>query len=255
MWQRSFWVALTQACTGTVFVVVVSVGVYAQVMSSGSYQIQSDSINVGGGYSSSSNYVQESTAGEVATGQSTSANYSLKAGYQQMQEVYISLSTVADVVLSPAIGGLSGGVSNASTTFTIITDSPSGYQVTYYSALAPAMQGPFSVINNYTPAGTVPDFSFVTTSTQAHFGFSPEGVDIVSRYRDNGSVCGVGSGNTSVTCWDMVSTTPQQIVVGTDSNHPLGATTTLRFRVGIGNSVGLTAGTYTATTTLTAIPL
>jgi hypothetical protein len=255
MWRRSFGVTLAQAVVGTILVMVSLVSVYAQVMSSGSYQIQSDSINVGGGFGTSTNYVQESTIGEVATGESTSTNYLLQAGYQQMQAVYLSLSVLDDVLLTPAIGGLSGGVSNGSTTFTVLTDSPSGYQVTYNSALAPAMQGTFGVINNYTPAGAVPDFTFVTGSSQAHFGFSPEGVDVASRYLDNGSVCGAGTTDTSLACWDMVSTTPRQIVVGTGANQPTGATTTLRFRVGVGATAGVTAGMYTATTTITAIPL
>ena len=46
----------------------------AQVRSSTNYQLQSDSINIGGGLSSSTNFVQESTVGEVATGVGTSTN-------------------------------------------------------------------------------------------------------------------------------------------------------------------------------------
>jgi hypothetical protein len=66
---------------------------FAQVRSSSNYQLQSDSINIGGGFSSSTSYIQESTVGEVATGISDSSSYSLRAGYQQMQEVYISMTT------------------------------------------------------------------------------------------------------------------------------------------------------------------
>ena len=72
----------------------------AQVRTSSNYQLQSDSINVGGGLSDSASYSLQSTAGEVATGESNSASFSLRAGYQQMQEVYISLSSIADVVMS-----------------------------------------------------------------------------------------------------------------------------------------------------------
>jgi len=77
----------------------------------------------------------------------------------------------------------------------------------------------------------------------------------VARYRDNGGACGVSSGDTALACWDGVSTTAQTIVTGTGSNHPSGATTTLRFRVGISSGASVTAGTYTATTTITALPL
>ncbi len=247
--------ALWRALAVTLMLVYLVVHASAQVMTSGSYQIQSDSINMGGGLSSSTSYVIESTAGEIATGESGSTNYSLRAGYQQMQEVFISLTPISDVVLSPALGGLTGGTSNGSTTFTVTTDSPSGYSVTFGATLAPAMQSAVGTIANYVPVSGVPDFVFDTSSNEAHFGFSPEGSDVIARYRDNGSTCGTGSGDTVLACWDMVSTTPQVILSGSDANHPLGATSTLRFRVGIGSTAGVIAGQYTATTTITALPL
>ncbi len=82
----------------------------AQVMQSGSYRIQSDSINFGGGFSTSTNYELESTAGEVATGESSSTAYGMRAGYQQMQEVYLSLSGFGAVSMSPSIAGITGGI-------------------------------------------------------------------------------------------------------------------------------------------------
>jgi hypothetical protein len=156
----------------------------AQVMQSGSYRIQSDSINFGGGFSSSTNYLLESTAGEIATGESSSATYELKAGYQQMQEVYISLSGFGAVTLSPSIPGISGGFSNGSTTVTVITDSPSGYELLVSSLSSPAMQKDGDTIADYVPSGVVPDFAFTTDAADAHLGYTPEGVDIVSYFRD-----------------------------------------------------------------------
>jgi len=228
----------------------------AQVMSSATYRIQTDSVNVGGGYGTSTSYTLETTAGEVSSGLSSSTNYQLRAGYQQMQEVFLSMTAIADVVMTPSLGGLTGGTSNGSTSFVVVTDSPSGYTLTLAAALSPAMQGnPAGTIANYVPAAGVPDFVFSTAAAQARFGFSPEGVNLVARYRDNGGACGVSSGDTALACWDGVSTTAQTIVTGTGSNHPSGATTTLRFRVGISSGASVTAGTYTATTTITALPL
>jgi hypothetical protein len=223
-------------------------------MESGSFQIQSDSINFAGGLSSSTSYVLESTAGEVGSGNSNSTNYKLKAGYQQMQEVYIALSGSADVTMSPAISGVTGGESNGSTTVTVITDSPAGYSLTIESQTSPAMQGPSASIADYVPTGN-PDFSFITGVNDAHFGFSPEGVDVVQRFRDNTSLCNVGGLDTSFACWDGLAVTAQTIASASNANHPQGATTTLRFKVGIGGGVGQAPGVYTATTTLTAIPL
>lgn len=227
----------------------------AQVRTSPSYQLESDSINFGGGLSSSSNYSLESTAGEVATGDSDSASYSVRAGYQQMQSVFISITTPANVTLLPAIGGITGGTASGSTSVVVLTDSPSGYELTLAAASSPAMQKGSDVIYDYvSTAAPNPDFLFTTAGSDVHFGFSPEGPDVVNRYRHNGSDCNSGSTNTAERCWDGLSTTPLSIARGA-ANHPSGATTTLHFRVGVGGLVVVPEGEYIATTTLTALPL
>ncbi len=227
----------------------------AQVMTSTNYKIQSDSVNVGGGYSTSTNYGLETTAGEVATGQSTSTNYQLRAGYQQMQEVFMSLSAVSTINLTPNLGGVSGGTSNGSTTVVVITDSPSGYQLTIKVGNTPAMQSGAASIADYVPVGAQPDYLFITDPTDAQLGYSPEGIHVAARFRDNGSACGVGSGDVALRCWDGLATTSKTIATAAVANQPAGATTTINFRVGIGGSVGVTPGLYVATTTLTALPL
>lgn len=226
-----------------------------QVRSSTNYQLQSDSINFGGGLSTSSNYELESTAGEIATGLSTSSSYSLKAGYQQMQEVFISITTPDSVTMSPSIGGITGGTSNGTTSVSVVTDSPSGYQLTIKAEGNPAMQKGVDTISDYAPvASPDPDFSFTTNSNDAHFGFSPAGNDITQRWLDDSSDCNTGSNNTALSCWDGLSTSDKTIAQGS-ANYPGGATTTLHFRVGIGGGTVVTAGVYTATSTVTALPL
>lgn len=226
----------------------------AQVMSSTNYKIQSDSVNVGGGRSTSTNYGLESTVGEVASGLSSSTNYQLRAGYQHMQEVFLSMSVPAAVILS-SLGGISGGISTGSTSVLVITDSPAGYQIMIKASSSPAMQNGVNTIADYAPAGGVPDFAFVNIPTDVHFGFSPEGNNLATRYKDNGSICGTGSSDTAGRCWDGLSTTDRTIVNATAANQPSGATTSIRFQVGIGGRVAVPAGTYTATTTITALPL
>jgi hypothetical protein len=228
--------------------------VMAQVMGSTNYRIQSDSVNLGGGLGTSTTYRLESTAGEVGTGELTSTTYALKAGYQQMQEVYIALTAASSVSLSPSIPGISGGISNGSTTVTVTTDSPSGYTLTILASQNPAMQKGADTIADYTPGGA-PDYTFVTNPADAHLGYSPSGVDIVSRFRDNGVSCNVGTDDTPLACWDGLSTSAATVAQRTSSNQPLGSTTTVFFRVGVGGSVFKASGTYTATTTLTALPL
>lgn len=229
---------------------------FAQVMESSSYRIQSDSVNFGGGFSSSTNYSLESTAGEIATGEGESATYKLKAGYQQMQEVYIALAGAQNVLLSPSIPGITGGTSNGSTTVTVTTDSRAGYSLTIAGSGIPAMVSGANSILDYAPSGGNPDFTFTTDVTDSQFGYSPEGVDVATRFKDNGvNTCGGGAFDTSLACWDGLSTTERGIALRTTANHPLGSTTTIHFRVGIGGGVNQPSGVYTATTTLTALPL
>jgi len=229
--------------------------VAAQTRSSTNYQMQSESINFAGGLSTSSNYTQESTLGEVGTGEASSASYQLRAGYQQMQEIFISVSTPGNVTLSGVLGGITGGESNGSTTVTVVTDNPAGYQLFITAATAPAMQKGSDTIPDYVPSSApTPDFLFDTASTEAHLGMAVVGSDVIARFRNNGSACAVGSFSTPERCWVGLTTTDQLIGMGTGANHPLGSTTTLQFRVGIGTQRVVPAGIYTATTTVTALP-
>lgn len=227
----------------------------AQVMGSTNYRIQSDSINVGGGLSSSTNYTQESTVGEAGSGESSSETFTLRAGYQQMQEVYIAVSGATTTVLSPALGGISGGTSNGSTTVTVVTDSPSGYSLSIASESSPAMQSGANTLADYDTVGAAPDFNFLTDASDAHLGFTPEGSDVALRFQDSGGVCNSAGTDTSLACWDGLSTTSEVIAEGVGANHPDGATTTIHFRVGIGGGAQAVPGVYTATTTVTAVPL
>ena len=228
---------------------------YAQVMQSGSYQIQSDSVNVGGGLSSSDNYITESTAGEIATGPSDSASFSLRAGYQQMQEVYLALAGGGNVVMDQPINGITGGSANGSTTFTATTDSSGGYQLTIEASDSPAMQSPLDTIADYVPATADPDLNFTTDATESHFAYSPFGSHVVQRFQTNGSGCNVSGSASSTACWDGLSTTAETIAQTSSANHPTGTETTVYFKVGVGSSVVQTAGTYTATSTVTLLSL
>lgn len=246
------------ACVSLIIVPIIMFGIVvgdAQVMQSTSYRIESDSVNFGGGLSSSTNYVLESTGGEIATGDSTSTSYTLKAGYQQMVTQFISLSSPAGVTMTPSLVGITGGESNGSTTVTVITDSTAGYELSISAAVSPAMVKGGDSILDYVPGGA-PDYTFTTDPTDAHFGYSPSGVDVVARFKDDGvSVCNTGSNETPLACWDGLATSLEVLSRSSSSNIPLGATTTVYFKVGLGNGVVVAPGVYVATTTLTAVAL
>lgn len=229
--------------------------IFAQVMSSGSYEIESDSINFGGGFSSSTNYVQESTFGEIATGESGSANYNLYAGYQQMQEVYLAISAAADVTLSPSIDGTTGGTANGSTTVTVTTDNALGYSLYIRASSSPALTSGANSFSDYSPAGADPDFTFSILASDSEFGFSPEGAHVAQEYLDNGTTCNTGALESNDSCWRGLTTTDELIAESSVPNHPNGTDTVIEFRAQVGASSVQPAGTYQATTTLTVIAL
>ena len=245
---------ITTITVASIVTLIYVQAVNAQVMQSASYQIESDSINVGGGLASSTTYVLEDTVGEQATGESSSGSYNLKAGYQQMLEVYLAITAAADVTMSQTIGGVSGGNATGSTMVTVTTDNRAGYQLSINALNSPAMQDGANTIADYVPSGD-PDFTFTTGASDSHFGYSPEGSDIVSRFRDLAGSCNSGSGDTADACWDGMSTSPSVIAESNDANHPSGTDTTIKFQVGVGGSANQVPGTYVATTTLTLIAL
>ena len=158
--------------------------------------------------------------------------------------------------MDPDITGIGGGTSNGSTSFNVVTDSPSGYQVTISAENSPAMErvsGSETIANH--PGGATPDFSFTFGTSEAIFGYTVEGSDIASNFQDNGALCNAGTSDTVDACWRGLTVGTALIAEDTDANFPAGATTTLKFRVGVGSTAGVIAGTYVATTTITALPL
>jgi len=253
---RSFFISTI--CT-IFFLPVVLLGinaVTAQTMSSLNFQMESDSINVGGGSASSDQFRLEDTVGEVASGDSSSDDFQLQAGFQQMQSVRISMTAPDAVQMSPNIPGVAGGFSNGSTTVTVTTDNPAGYQILISAEGDPALQqedGP-ATIADYSPV-SASDYNFITLDSDAHMGYTVVSSHAVARFFNDESICGTGSLNTGAHCWAGLSTAPTIIVSSSNSNHPSGTETKVLFRVGVGGSVLPAPGVYIATTTLTAIPL
>ncbi len=239
----------------SIYILGLQTYVHGDTMASPSYKIESDSMNFGGTRSTSNTYIIEDTLGEIATGMSSSTNFVLKAGYQQMHDVYLAITPASDVTMSPSLGGVVGGTSNGATSFSVNTDNQAGYTVTIKASSSPALRSGSDTFSDYSPAGADPDFTFTNAANTSSFAFSPEGDDISQRFKDNGAACNAGSGDTGTSCWDGLSITPKTIVSRTSSNHPLGETTTIRFRAATGSSFIQPDGTYTATTTITILPL
>lgn len=227
----------------------------AFVSSSTNYRIQTDSINVGGALSTSTSYRAEDTLGESGVGTSSSATYQIKAGYQQMQQTYIAISSPGSITLAPSILSVGGGTGNGSAVWTVTTDNAAGYTMNIGASASPALVSGANTFVNYVPAGADPDFTFTTPAASSRFGFTPEGADIVQKYKDNGVACNAGGLDTASSCWAALSTTPDTIVTRATPNHPSGTATTVRFRAVSGAANVQPLGSYTATATLTVLPL
>ncbi len=227
----------------------------AYIASSSNYRIQTDSVNIGGIFSTSTSYRAEDTLSEEGVGTSTSATYNIKAGYQQMQQTYLAITSSPNVTLSPSILALGGGVANGLATWTVTTDNAAGYTMNIRSSGSPALVSGVNNFADYVPAGANPDFTFITPTTANRFGFSPEGTDIVQKFKDNGTICNAGSLDTLSACWSPLQTTANTIVTRTSPNNPSGTVTSVRFRAESGVSNTQALGSYVATTTLTILAL
>ena len=227
-------------------------------MQSANYKIEKDSINFGGtDDGQSATYKLKDTMGEVGTGGSSSTTYLVSAGYRQMDETYISVTSSADVTMTPSIGGVTGGIGNGQAVWTVTTDSSGGYSLDIKANSAPALQSGVNSFADYTSilSGT-PDYLWSVTDTDSEFGFTPEGNDIVSKFKDNeAGVCNTGSSDTPDQCWLDLSTIDESIAGSSSSNHPSGTVTTVKFRAESGTSHLQEEGNYQATVTVTAVAL
>jgi len=228
------------------------------LMASDNYKIEKDSINFGGTDDGQSDtYKLSDTMGEVGTGFSESDTYQVYAGYRQMSETYLAITSPTDVTMSPDIGGVSGGTGNGQAAWTVTTDSSGGYSLDIKASSAPAMQSGANSFADYTPtvSGT-PDYDWSVAVAGSEFGFTPEGNDIISKFKDDGvDTCNTGSNDTANQCWSNLSISYENIAGSPDPNHPNGTATTVKFRAESGSSHLQVEGSYQTTVTVTAAAL
>ncbi len=227
---------------------------FAYVMSSGNYKIQSDdSLTPSGGLGTSANYIFKDTMGEVSTGPSDSSSYAMRAGFQEMQETYLTVSAPADFFMTPDIPGISGGVATGTAPFTVISDNEAGFSMGINASTAHAMlldgSDPTHYFDNYTIDG-VPIYGWNVTSA-AKFGFtvSPGLLGgLAPAFSDDGLACGSGSG--SGNCYAGFITTLVNIISTTSRTSNTGEQENIMLKAESNNNV-LESGTYDATITTT----
>jgi len=138
----------------------------------------------------------------------------------------------------------------------VTTDNTAGYNMSVASSTTPAMTSATDSLADYVPTGVVPDYNFTNAANSSSFGFSPEGTETLPRFKNNISgVCNTGTLETTDKCWDGFSTTPKVVAGSSTSNHPSGATATLRLRAESGANHIQTSGAYSVILTATATTL
>ncbi|MDO8493597.1 MAG: hypothetical protein Q7S19_03595 [bacterium] len=227
------------------------------VASSTNFKIGEDSISSGGITSTSTNFglsdILPVFSGEI----STSTSFSSRQSAPAMSSAYLAISTPSNVAMSPAINTSGGGTGDGATSWTATTDSSGGYSLSIKASTGPALKSATDAFGNYlTLVTSVPDYDFRVGAGADFFGFSPEGSDISSLYKDDGvSLCNTGSNDTVNKCWDSILTSNKTFARGTASNHPNGTGTAVKFRAFAGTLVSKAAGSYSATITVTALSL
>lgn len=181
---------------------------------------------------------------------------------QQINTETSFTSDPQNVAMDTAIGGITGGSSQGTSTFAVQTNNPAGYNVTISFADDPAMQATGSAASIPDYSQTTPDWSFVENAAggSAAFAYAVHAAsagEIATAFEDDGSsTCGSGGNNTYPTasqgCW--VSPSTGNVTILSSSGITSGpATSSVLFRVHVpaSPSPGVEAGGYVATATLT----
>lgn len=171
------------------------------------------------------------------------------------------LTAASNIVMSPSIGGITGGAATGTTQVVVYTNNTTGYTMTIAASGTPSMRGEAAggSFNDYAPASAgVPDFTFSTAGTAGKFGFSVSAsatADLAQKFLDNGTTCNTGAANTgSASCWTFASTTATSTIVTAAQTSVSGSTSTIIMHTNVPSNPNptLPKDTYTATTTLTA---
>lgn len=167
-----------------------------------------------------------------------------------------------NVTMTGSIAGLTGGNATGTTVAVVNTNNATGYNMTINFAdggSGKAMQASSTAyINDYTPAGGSPDYSWVQPATggAAVFGYTVKGStagEVASAFKNDGSACGTGSSETANTCWQAPTTGVARTIMNSSAPNT-SSTSTITFKVAVpaNSNPQLPSAYYVATATLTA---
>jgi hypothetical protein len=169
----------------------------------------------------------------------------------------ITISAPANVIMSPAIAGMTGGTANGSATWTVKTNNAAGFIMKIKASTTPALTATGGSFADYTQASTgIPDFSWSIDNTDSEFGYTVEPSvtdDTTTLFKDDGNVCNTGALNTTDKCWAAFNTDDTTILNRSTTTTSSGEDAIVKLRAQSGPSHHQIQGNYQATVTVTAL--
>lgn len=176
-------------------------------------------------------------------------------------EINITCSSTA--ALSPNMAGISGGTATGTFTCTVTTNDSSGYNLKLKKdqLLLTGAGGADSQFSDYATATASTDWTWDTTAAgEEEFGFcvntAASTTDIRAKHLDDGAAnCATGASVTEWHCWHHIPTDPsdEEVANRTSPTPSVGVAIDFGLRATAGASNHLTEGTYTSTSTATAV--
>lgn len=189
--------------------------------------------------------------------------YLLGAGYQQMNETYLSISVINDVLLEPGVGVVTDN-SVGNETLLVRTDNDAGYNMTIRTTQTPALQHISSggSFGDYTPVTPSTPESWSVDAGQSEFGFSAYDYagDVADGTWGDKDDCGnttTGQPDTaggSEQLYDGLSTSARAVASRNSRTSNIGSAVTLCFAAGTNDGL-VEAGEYVAPIVVTVVAL
>lgn len=162
----------------------------------------------------------------------------------------LSMTDPADVLLSPDIGGMTGGASTGNTSFTVITSNTAGFSTTVQSSDQLSHITLTDYFKDYTTAA--PTFTW-SNPVDSGFGYNVVSTVAAPAFKNNGtSACGSGTSNDITHCWIGFSTATPYTILTTNTAQKTGVTATINLQAYLAPNQQFSDGSYTTTITVTS---
>ena len=164
----------------------------------------------------------------------------------------ITISNSPDVSMSRTLG-VAAHTAVASSTWTIVTNNVTGYQLTLKSTTTPAMKNATSSVTDY---GTSSPAVWSVASGDARFGFSAYGADVSTATWGATTTCQTTSDTPNTLLKYLgFKTTDSQVVAQKATTTPFAGTDTTVCYAVQQNGYFIPSGVYTATIIATAVTI